>query len=138
MMLYIATVYGKTKFGITAKARSRIISYDKGNNNPIIHHLYIADDGYDGHVVNCERFLSRMLFPYLENPQHNHKPSEYVDPIHKHINATYVRDLVGDRIKSHPLKIKRVKENFLPITRYNMKTIVEGIKNFPNKYLEEV
>ena len=48
------------------------------------------------------------------------------------------RDIVEDRIKTHPLRIKRVKKAFLPITRYNIKTVMDGIKNFPDKYLEDV
>lgn len=138
MMLYIAEVYGKIKPGITKKAKSRIISYDKGNNNPIIHYLYVAMDGYDGHGNNCESYVMRELFPYLENPQGNRKPSEYVDPKYDQITPDYVRDLVEDRIKCHPLKMRRVKKVFLPITRYNMKTVVDGIKNFPDKYLEDI
>ena len=138
MMLYIAEVYGKIKPGITKKAKSRIISYDKGNNNPTIHNLYVAVDGYDEHVKNCENYLNRQLFPFLENPQGNHKPSEYVDPKHTHVDVKYVCDIVEDRIKSHPLHIQRVKAVFLPITRYNMKTVIDGIKNFPDKYLEDV
>ena len=138
MMLYIAEVYGKVKPGTSKKPKSRIISYDKGNNNPIIHYLYVAMDGYDGHGNNCESYVMRELFPYLENPQGNRKPSEYVDPKYDQITPDYVRDLVEDRIKCHPLKMRRVKKVFLPITRYNMKTVVDGIKNFPDKYLEDI
>lgn len=137
-MLYVAEVYGKIKPGITKSAKSRIISYDKGNNNPVIHLLYVADEGYDDHVKNCENHLNRQLFPYLENPNGNHKPSEYVNPKFSQVDANYVGSIIESRIKCHPLRIKRVKDVFLPITRYNMKTVVDGIKNFPNKYLEAV
>ena len=88
--------------------------------------------------MKLESYLMRELFSFLENPQGNHKPSEYVDPKYTHITADYVRLIVEDRIKCHPLKMKRVKQVFLPITRYNMKTIVDGIKNFPDKYLEDI
>jgi len=138
MMLYIAEAYGKVKPGITKSAKNRIISYDKGNNNPAIYHMYVAINGYDEHVRNCENYVMRQLFPFLENPQSNRKPSEYVDPKHTQITTEYVRDIVEDRIISHPLKVKRVKKVFLPITRYNIKTIVDGIKNFPDKYLEDI
>lgn len=136
--LYIGTVYGKIKPGITGKLSSRIKTYDKGNNNPVFHEVYIAEQGYDEHISNCERHVMRELFPYLENPQRNRTPSEYVDPIHTKIDAGFVKRIVEDRIKAHPLKIYRIKEVFLPITRYNAKTIEEGIKHFPNKYLEAV
>ena len=45
--LYIAMVYGKVKPGISAKLASRIKSYDKGNNNPVFHEVYVAKTGYD-------------------------------------------------------------------------------------------
>lgn len=136
--LYIAEVYGKLKPGISNKVSSRIKSYDKGNNNPVIHALYVSLDGYDEHINNCERHINRELFPFLENPQGNRKPSEYVDPKHVHVTTKYVQNLIEDRIKSHPLKIARLKKTFLPIDRYNAKTIEEGIKNFPSKYLESI
>jgi len=136
--LYIAEVYSKLKPGITHKISSRIKSYDKGNNNPSFHSIYVAREGYDEHVKNCEHYVKRELFPYLENPQGNRTPSEYVDPKHIHINVKYIQNLIEDRIKCHPLKLLRLKKTFLPITRYNAKTIEEGIKNFPDKYLELV
>ena len=134
--LYIAEVYGKLKPGITQKLSSRIKSYDKGNNNPSFHSVYVAMEGYDEHIKNCERYINRELFPYLENPQGNRKPSEYIDPKHVHITIKHIQTLVEDRIKCHPLKIYRLKKTFLPISRFNAKTIEEGIKNFPTKYLE--
>lgn len=134
--LYIAEVYGKLKPGISKKVSSRIKTYDKGNQNPSIKALYVAVDGYEEHVKNCENYLNRELFPYLENPQGNRKPSEYVDPKHKHITADYIKKLVEERITNHPLKVLRLKESFLPITRFNAKTIEDGIRHFPNKYLE--
>lgn len=136
--LYVGIVYGKVKPGISAKLASRIKSYDKGNNNPQFYELYVAKDGYDEHVKNCEQYVMRQLFPYLENPQGARKPSEYVDPKYTHIDTVYVSQLVEERVKTHPLKMYRVKQKFLPITRYNAKTIEEGIKNFPDKYLEEI
>lgn len=138
MMLYIAEVYGKVKPGISKNPRSRIISYDRGNNNPMIHHLYVAIDGYDEHVKNCEKHLMHKLLEYFENPNGSHEPSEYIDPVYTDITPKYVSEIIENRIKCHPLKIKRVKSAFLPIDRYNMATIVTGIKNFPNKYLENV
>lgn len=138
MTLYIAEAYGKIKPGISASLKSRITSYTKGNNDAKIHYLYVAVDGYDEHVKNCENYLNRQLFPFLENPNGSHKPSEYVDPKHTHITADYVRDIVEDRIKNHPLHIKRVKQTFLPIDRYNIKTLAESIKHFPDKYLEDI
>jgi hypothetical protein len=136
--LYIGIVYGKVKPGISGKLSSRIKSYDKGNNNPVFHEVYVAKEGYDEHVVNCERYVNRQLFPYLENPQGNRTPSEYVDPQYSHIDTIYVKKIVEDRVKSHPLQMYRLKKTFLPITRYNAKTIEEGIKHFPDKYLEKV
>jgi hypothetical protein len=138
MMLYIAEVYGKIKPGISKNPKSRILSYDRGNNNPMIHYLYVADEGYDEHIKNCENHLTHQLLEYFENPNGSHKPSEYIDPVHTHVTAKYVSKIVSKRIKSHPLKIKRVKDVFLPIDRYNVATLLTGIKNFPNKYLEDV
>lgn len=138
MLLYIAEVLGKIKPGITKNGKSRIVSHDKGNTKPVVYHLYVAVEGYEEHIKNCESYLNRQLFPYLENPQSSHKPSEYVDPKHTHIDAEYVKKIVEERIKNHPLHIKRVKEVFLPITRHNMKTVLDGIRNFPDKYLEDV
>lgn len=136
--LYIAEVYGKVKPGITSNPKSRITSYTKGNNEAYMHHYYHAVEGYDEHVKNCESYLNRQLFPFLENPHGSHKPSEYVDPIHTEITFEYVKNIVEDRIRSHPLKIKRLKQKFLPITRYNIKSLMEGINNFPDKYLEDI
>lgn len=136
--LYIAEVYGKVKPGITNNAKTRITSYTKGNNEANMRHFYFAVEGYDEHVKNCENHLNRQLFPFLENPNGSHKPSEYVDPKYTHIDFEYTKNIVEDRIKSHPLKIKRLKQKFLPITRYNVKSVMEGIKNFPDKYLEDI
>lgn len=136
--LYIAEVYGKIKPGITSNITTRVKSYSKGNNEVNIHAYYQAVDGYDEHVKNCESNINHQLFPFLENPHKSHKASEYIDPKHTHVGVGYVSKLIEDRIKNHPLKIKRLKQQFLPITRYNAKTIMEGIKNFPDKYLEDV
>lgn len=133
---YIGKIYGKVKPGICEKLSGRLGGYSKGNHNPVFHEVYIAKEGYDEHVRNCERFVKGLLDPYFEKP--NGKASEYIDPKYIHIDATYVRELVEDRILSHPLKMYRLKKKFLPITRYNAKTIEEGIKNFPDKYLEEI
>jgi hypothetical protein len=136
--LYVAEVYGKIKPGITSNLKTRITSYTKGNNDAKMLAYYQAVDGYDEHIKNCENNLNHQLFPFLENPHKSHKASEYVDPKHTHIDTKYVTNLIEDRIKSHPLKIKRLKQTFLPITRYNVKSIMEGIKNFPDKYLEDI
>lgn len=136
--LYVAEVYGKVKPGITSNPKSRITSYTKGNNEAYMHYYYQAVEGYDEHIKNCENHLNRELFPFLENPHGNHKASEYVDPKHSHVDFDYVRNIIEDRIKSHPLKIKKLKQKFLPITRYNVKSVMEGIKNFPDKYLEDI
>jgi len=138
MLLYIADAHGKVKPGISSSPKARITSYTSGNKDAAIHYLFVAEDGYDEHVKNCENYVKRTLFPFLENPHNSHTPSEYVDPIHTHITYKYVSDIVEDRIKNHPLRIKRVKQAFLPITRYNIKTVVDGIKNFPDKYLEDI
>lgn len=134
--LYIGMVYNKVKPGISEKLFGRLKQYSKGNHSPIFHELYVSKPGYDEHVENCERFVKGLLDPYFEKP--NGKASEYVDPKYTHIDTLYVRNLVEDRIVTHPLKIYRLKKKFLPVTRYNAKDIEEGIKNFPNKYLEEI
>ena len=135
---YIGVVHDKRKSGITGKLSSRTKSHDKGNTNPMFYHVYVAMSGYEGHILNLERHVLGELAPYLENPQRNRTPSEYVDPKYTHITEDYIRDIAESRIKSHPLKIMRLKKEFLPVTRYNAKTIEEGIKNFPDKYLEPV
>ena len=138
MTLYIADAYGKVKSGSSGSPKSRITSYTRGNNDSSIHYFFVSVDGYDEHIKNCENYVKRQLFPYLENPHNSHTPSEYVDPKFTDIDFDYVRDVVEDRIKTHPLRIKRVKKLFLPITRYNIKTVMDGIKNFPDKYLEDI
>ena len=138
MFMYIAEVYGKVKPGISKTVTSRILSYDKGNTNPTIHKLYVAVEGFDSHINNLEAHVLRELFPYLENPNGNRTPSEYVDPKFTQINVGYVQNLIEHRIKSHPLQIRRLKEEYLPITRHNVKSIIEGIHLFPEKYLEEI
>ena len=132
--LYVVQVYGKIKPGITSNIKTRITSYTKGNNEAVMTAYYQAVDGYDEHVKNCEGNINHQLFPFLENPHKSHKASEYVDPKYTHIDNKYVTNL----IESHPLKIKRLKQTFLPVTRYNAKSIMEGIKNFPDKYLEDI
>lgn len=138
MTLYIAEAYGKVKIGFSGTPKSRITSYTRGNNDAQILHFYVSVYGYEEHVKNCENYSKRKLFPYLENPHNSHTPSEYVDPKFTDIDFDYVRNIVEDRIKNHPLRIKRVKKAFLPITRYNVKTVMDGIKNFPDKYLEDI
>ena len=138
MGLYIVQVYGKIKPGITNNISSRITSYTKGNNEAIMQAYYQAVEGYDEHVRNCENSTKHQLLPYFENPHKSHNASEYIDPKYTHIDVSYVAGVIEDRIKNHPLKLKRLKQKFLPITRYNAKSIMEGIKNFPDKYLENI
>ena len=80
MFMYIAEVHGKIKPGISKTVTSRILSYDKGNTNPVIHKLYVANEGFDSHINNLESYVLRELFPFLENPNGNRTPSEYIDP----------------------------------------------------------
>lgn len=138
MNLYIATVHGKVKPGKSKSLKARLVGHDKGNTKPVVHYLYVAEEGYEEHINNLESHIKRQLFPFLENPNGHHTPSEYVDPKFTQIDIEYVRKIAEDRIKSHPLRIHRLKSEFLPINRYNAKTIADGIKNFPHKYLEVV
>jgi hypothetical protein len=138
MFMYIAEVYGKVKPGISKTVTSRILSYDKGNTNPVIHKLYVANEGFDSHINNLEAYVLRELFPYLENPNGNRTPSEYVDPKFTQINVSHVQTLIETRIKNHPLQIRKLKDDYLPITRHNAKAIIEGITLFPDKYLEDI
>jgi hypothetical protein len=135
-VLYAGIIHSKSKYGVSITMTSRLISHDKGNTNPVIHHFYVSADGYDRHIDNCERYLDHKLFAYLENPRGT--PSEYIDPKYTDITPEYIADMIEERIKAHPLKILRLKKKFLPLTRHNMKTVMDGIKNFPNKYLEKV
>jgi hypothetical protein len=138
MFMYIAEVYGKIKPGISKTVTSRILSYDKGNTNPVIHKLYVSNEGFDSHINNLEAHTLRELFPYLENPNGNRTPSEYIDPKFTQINVSHVQALIESRIKNHPLQIRKLKDEYLPITRYNAKAIIEGIALFPDKYLEDI
>lgn len=138
MNFYIAKVHGKVKPGISKSIKNRMVSHDKGNTKPEILYMYVATEGYEEHINNLESHVLQKLFPYLENPQGNRKPSEYVDAKFTKITPEYVQKIAEERIKAHPLKVRKVKDAFLPITRYNAKTIAEGIKNFPDKYLEDV
>lgn len=138
MFMYIAEVYGKIKPGISKTVTSRILSYDKGNTNPVIHKLYVANEGFNSHINNLEAYALRELFPYLENPNGNRTPSEYVDPKFTKIDVAYVQALIETRIKNHPLQIRKLKDEYLPITRHNAKAIIEGITLFPDKYLEDI
>lgn len=138
MFMYIAEVYGKIKPGISKTVTSRILSYDKGNTNPVFHKLYVANDGFGSHINNLEAYVLRELFPYLENPNGNRTPSEYIDPKFTKIDVAYVQTLIETRIKNHPLQIRKLKDEYLPITRHNAKAIIEGITLFPDKYLEDI
>lgn len=138
MNLYIAIVHGKVKPGKSKVLKSRIVGHDKGNTKPVVHYLYVAEDGYEEHINNLESYIKRQLFPYLENPNGHHTPSEYVDPKFTQIDVEFVRKIAEERIKSHPLRIRKLKSTFLPITRHNAKAISDGIKNFPNKYLDTI
>lgn len=138
MGLYVVRVYGKIKPGITSNITTRIKSYTKGNNEAVMEAYYQAVEGYDEHGRNCESSINHQLLPFLENPHKSHKASEYIDPKYTQIDVNYVTSLIEDRIKSHPLKIKRLKQQFLPVTRYNAKSIMDGIKHFPDKYLEDI
>lgn len=138
MFMYIAEVYGKVKPGISKTVTSRIMSYDKGNTNPVIHKLYVAVEGFDSHINNLEAYVLRELFPYLENPNGNRTPSEYIDPKFTQIDVAYVQKLIEGRIKNHPLRVQKLKDEYLPITRHNVKAIIEGVRLFPDKYLEDI
>jgi hypothetical protein len=134
--LYIGTIHNKRKYGVSKTISSRMISHDKGNTNPVIDYYYVAVDGYDMHINNCESYLDRELYSYLESPRGS--PTEYIDPKFTQITTDYIAKLVENRIKSHPLNIMRLKKKFLPLTRHNAKTVMDGIKNFPSKYLEKI
>ena len=136
--LYVARVYNKWKPGISDKLVVRHGSYSKGNNDIQYTRLYVAVDGYTYHVNNCENYLKRVLLPYLENPKGARNPSEYIDPKFTEIDDKYVSSIIEERITTHPLKIMRLKKKFLPLDRFNLKTVEQGIRNFPDKYLEEV
>lgn len=134
-LLYIGDMYDKVKLGITGNNKTRMSGYGKGNHQPMIYWLGFADDAHIEHIVDCEKYLIRALAPYLEKP--NGVLTEYVDPKHKNITLQYVVNLVEQKIKDHPLKIRRLKAEFLPITKYD-KNLMDGIRAFPDKYLEEV
>lgn len=134
--MYIGLVYNKIKPGICDKLPGRLKGHDKGNTNPVFNEVYVAVEGYNEHILNLERFVKGLLNPYFENPRG--KSSEYIDPKYDFVDTEYVQKIVEDRIKSHPLKVRRLKKQFLPITRYTARDIEEGINNFPEKYLEEI
>ena len=135
-LLYIGDMHDKRKFGITGNNKSRMSGYGKGNQHPMIHWLGFADDAHVEHIIDCERYLIRSLSEYLERGQNN-SLTEYVNPKYTKITIDYLIKLTEKKIKSHPLKIRRLKSEFLPITKAD-KNLLNNIRAFPDKYLEDI
>lgn len=135
-LLYIGEMYDKRKFGVTGNNKTRMDSYGKGNHNPVIHWLGFADDAHIEHIIDCERYLIRTLSEVLERGKGG-ALTEYIKPEHTHITVDYLIKLTEKKIKSHPLKIRRLKAEFLPITKAD-KNLLANIKAFPDKYLEDI
>lgn len=135
-LLYIGEMYDKRKFGVTGNNKSRMSGYGKGNHKPMIYWLGFADDAHIEHIIDCERYLIRTLAENLERGQGG-SLTEYVDPKHAHITIDYLIKLTEKKIKSHPLKIRRLKKEFLPISKAD-KNLLANIRAFPDKYLEDI
>lgn len=135
-LLYLGEMYEKLKLGVTSNNKTRMSGYGKGNHNPVIHWLGFADDAHVEHIIDCERYLIRTLSDVLERGTGG-SLTEYVDPKHTHITMDYLIKLTEKKIKSHPLKIRRLKAEFLPITKAD-KNLLANIKAFPDKYLEDI
>ena len=134
-LMYVGDMYNKVKIGVTGNNKTRMSGYGKGNHYPMIYWLGFADDAHIEHIAECETYMIRTLAEFLEKP--NGALTEYVDPKFTKITMEYVVNLIEKKIKEHPLKIKRLKAEFLPITKYD-KNLLDGIKKFPEKYLEDV
>jgi len=135
-LLYIGDMYDKRKIGVTGNNKTRMSGYGKGNHNPMIHWLGFADDAHIEHIDDCEKYLIRTLSDVLERGVGG-ALTEYVDPKHTNITIDYLIKLTEKKIKNHPLRIRRLKAEFLPITKAD-KNLLANIKAFPDKYLEDI
>ena len=135
-LLYLGIMYDKLKLGQTGNNKSRMSGYGKGNHKPMIYWMGFADDAHVEHIADCEKYLIRALAEYLERGETG-ALTEYVNPKHSHITMDYLIKLTEKKIKAHPLKIRRLKAEFLPITKAD-KNLLANIKAFPDKYLEDI
>ena len=136
-LLYVTKVLDKVKFGISGDLINRFINYNKGNQNYEVHALYVAVEGHAEHILTCENYLMRTLHEYLENPKQLAKPTEYIDPKFTDIDVDYVSTLIENKIKNHPLQIRRLKGEYVSALKIDP-DMMDKIKLSPHKYLEDI
>ncbi len=137
---YLTKYHNRFKFGITGNSHNRFgtSQYNAGGFGNTVGILYFNNEGYSGHTSYLEKLVKRELFDYLIRSEKNpNKVLEYVDPKHTQIDITYMQGVVEDLIKTHNLKIKRLKSVYLPSVQMD-KDFVNKVRENPDKYLEDI
>ena len=137
---YMTIYHGLVKGGITGNAHTRFSnsSYNAGGFDNEAHVLYWALPGHEEHILTLEKFYKRKFFDFLKKSEKDpSKALEYIDSVHKHITISYVQRELEEKIKSHPLKIMKLKEIYLPSLRIDAE-FAEKVRANPTKYLENI
>jgi len=135
---YLTVYHGRSKFGISSNSNTRFgsSSYNSGKFDNTVGVLYFNEQGYSGHTKRLEKLLKRELYDFLlKSDKDPLKALEYVDPQHTHITVPYMRGIVEGLIVEHKLKIRRLKEVYLPSVQMD-KDLVNKVRENPDKYLE--
>jgi hypothetical protein len=126
---YLTVYHGRSKFGISSNSNS-------GKFDNTVGVLYFNEQGYSGHTKRLEKLLKRELYDFLlKSDKDPLKALEYVDPHYTHITVPYMRGIVEGLIVEHKLKIRRLKEVYLPSVQMD-KDLVNKVRENPDKYLE--
>lgn len=138
--VYNGTIHGKDKFGITEKEIfGRFKTYNKGNFNHKPDNIWVCDEGYAEGSTYIENSLMSVLYDFLENPNFNDKPTEYVNPEFTHIDSDYIKNLIETIIRESPqLKrtVRKVKDEYIN-EALNDPYFLESVRLYPEKYLED-
>lgn len=137
---YLTVYHGRSKFGISSNSNTRFgsSSYNSGKFDNTVGVLYFNEQGYSGHTKRLEKLVKRELYDYLlKSDKDPLKALEFVDPQHAFITVSYMRTVVEKLIVEHKLKIKRVKEVYLPSVQMDT-DFVSKVRDNPDKYLETI
>lgn len=126
---------GTLGYGITSDPQSRLqdyVSHSAAEQEMV--KLYYGEDI----AINVlENYVSNQWKPFRK--KFNGWLLEWLDPIHN-LTVEDMVTLVEDKIKGHPLSIKRVNADFLPFTNYygGADVCKENINLSPDTYLTQI
>lgn len=138
-LFYITKIHDKYKFGVSDEIFSRYKSYNKGNFSHKPNSIWVCDEGYEEGIAHIENSVKSLLYEYLENPNFNDTPTEYVNPEFSQVDYGYIKNLTEKIICESPqLKrtVRKVKDIYLN-EALSDPYFLESVRLYPEKYLED-